>query len=246
MGERPVTLSGSRHAGLCATWGFVRAMERPASVKTGRQPTQEHPIRVLIADDHPMLREGVGAVIHMQPDMTIVGEAGTGEEAIALFEECAPDIVLMDLQMPGIGGVQAIEAIRRTHPQARIIVLTTFAGDAQALHALRAGAAGYLLKSSLRRDLLDAIRSVHAGGRHLQSEVATDIALHAIDDHLTPREIDILQLIAAGNANKQIARLLQLSEDTVKSHIKSIFSKLYVSDRTHAVTVAAKRGIIDL
>ncbi|WP_448662929.1 response regulator [Sphingomonas sp. CJ20] len=203
-------------------------------------------IRILIADDHPMLREGVSAVIEMQADMEIVGEAEDGEEAIARYEQLRPDITLMDLRMPGTSGVTAIEAIRRKHPDARIIVLTTFTGDAQALHALRAGASGYLLKSSLRRDLLDAIRSVHAGRRHLQPEIAADIALHAIDDALSPREIDILQLIAGGNANKEIARALQLSEDTIKSHIKSIFAKLYVSDRTHAVTVAARRGIIDL
>jgi DNA-binding NarL/FixJ family response regulator len=203
-------------------------------------------ISILIADDHPMLREGVSAVIEMQPDMMVVGEAATGDEAIAAYERLRPDITLMDLQMPGRNGVMAIEAIRREHPEARIIMLTTFAGDASALHALRAGAAGYLLKSSLRRELLDAIRNVHSGRRHLHPEIAQNIALHAIDDALSPREIEILQLIATGNANKRIARQLEISEDSVKSHIKSIFSKLYVSDRTHAVTVAAKRGIIDL
>lgn len=213
--------------------------------QAGTTLAQAQQIRILIADDHPMLREGVAAVIEMQPDMAVVGEAATGEEAVEAYERLRPDITLMDLQMPG-NGVTAIEAIRKAHPDARIIVLTTFTGDAHALHALRAGAAGYLLKSSLRRDLLDAIRGVHSGRRHLHPEIAANVALHAIDEALTPREIGILQLIASGNSNKHIARDLQLSEDTVKSNIKSIFAKLYVNDRTHAVTVAAKRGIIDL
>lgn len=202
-------------------------------------------IRVLIADDHPMLREGVAMVLDMQPDMEVVGEAASGPEAIVAFERLRPDITLMDLQMPG-NGVVAIQTIRTAHPDARIIVLTTFSGDAQAMQAIRAGAAGYLLKSSLRRDLLDAIRGVHAGRRHLQSEVAADIVAHAVDDPLSAREITILQLIATGNSNKHIARELALSEDTIKANIKSIFAKLYVNDRTHAVTVAARRGIIDL
>ncbi len=213
----------------------------------GRPETPSAPprIRVLIADDHPMLREGVAAVIEMQPDMVLVGEAATGAEAVEAYERLRPDITLMDLQMPG-NGVVAIETIRRSHPEARIIVLTTFTGDAQAMHALRAGAAGYLLKSSLRRDLLEAIRGVHGGRRHLQAEVAAGIAVHAIEESLTTREITILQLIANGNSNKHIARQLNLSEDTIKSNIKSIFGKLYVNDRTHAVTVASKRGIINL
>ncbi len=203
-------------------------------------------IRLLIVDDHPMLREGVAAVIEMQPDMVVVGEARDGEEAIARFEELHPDVTLMDLRMPGLGGVAAIETIRSRHPKARIIVLTTYAGDAQALHALRAGAQGYLLKSGMRTELLEAIRSVHSGRRHLDQDIAAGIAMHAVDETLSSREIAILQLIAGGNANKEIARQLSLSEDTVKSHIKNIFAKLYVNDRTHAVTVAARRGIIDL
>jgi len=221
-------------------------MIESATAQTSREANTGRCIRVLIVDDHPMLREGVRAVVDMQPDMNVVGEAATAEEAVAKFDELQPDITLMDLQMPGVGGLRAIENIRQRCSEARIIVLTTFAGDAQALHALRAGASGFLLKCSLRRDLLDAIRNVYAGRPHLQPEIATDIALHAIDEPLTSREIEILQLIAGGNANKQIARVLGVSEDTVKSHLKNIFSKLYVNDRTHAVTVAAKRGIIDL
>lgn len=204
------------------------------------------PIRILIADDHPMLREGVAAVVETQADMSIVGEAATGEEAVAAFERLKPDIVLMDLRMPGLSGVKAIQAIRALDAEAKVIVLTTYSGDAHALQALRAGASGYLLKSGMRRDLLDAIRAVHSGGRHLHPDIAQDIALHATDEPLTPREIDILRLIATGNANKQIAWRLHMSEDTIKSYIKSIFSKLDVGDRTHAVTKAAKRGIIDL
>ncbi len=219
--------------------------DEPRDDGPGRPVSPEGRIRVLIADDHPLLREGVGSVLDMQPDMVVVGEAATGEEAVARYESLRPDITLMDLQMPGYG-VTAIETIRRSHPDARIIVLTTFSGDAQALHAIRAGAAGYLLKSSLRRDLLDAIRAVHSGRRHMQPEIAADIALHSIEDPLSVREIAILQLIANGKSNKQIARDLTLSEDTIKTNIKSIFAKLYVNDRTHAVTVAARRGIIDL
>jgi len=203
-------------------------------------------IRVLVVDDHPMLREGVAAVLALQPDMVLVGEAGDGAEAVARHRELRPDVTLMDLQMPGMTGLEAIEAIRAEVPTARIVVLTTYAGDVQALRALKAGATGYLLKSTLRRELLDTIRNVHAGRRQLQPEVAHEIAIHAVDEALSEREIHVLRLVAAGRANKQIAWDLSLSEDTVKAHLKSIFAKLDVADRTHAVTVAARRGVIEI
>ena len=208
--------------------------------------TVDQKIRVLIADDHPMLREGVAAVIQLQSDMELVGEAENGAAAIECFRRLRPDVTLMDLQMPELNGVDAIKAIRAEFPKARIVVLTTYAGDAQALRALKAGAAGYLLKSSLRKDLLETIRNVHLGRRHLQPEIANEIAVHAVDDPLTDREARVLQLIATGHANKQVAWELGVSEETVKAHLKNIFEKLDVTDRTHAVTVAAKRGIIEL
>jgi len=203
-------------------------------------------IRVLVVDDHPLLREGVAAVLALQPDMVLVGEAENGAEAVARHRELRPDVTLMDLQMPGMTGLEAIEAIRAEVPAARIVVLTTYAGDVQALRALKAGATGYLLKSTLRRELLDTIRNVHAGRRQLQPEVAHEIAIHAVDEALSEREIHVLRLVAAGRANKQIAWDLSLSEDTVKAHLKSIFAKLDVADRTHAVTVAARRGVIEI
>lgn len=204
------------------------------------------PIRILVADDHPILREGVAAIIALQKDMDLAGEAATGVQAVELYETLRPDVVLMDLRMPEMNGVEAIESIRTRHPEARIIVLTTYSGDAKALEAMRAGAAGFLLKSSLRRELLDAIRAVHRGQRHLHPDVAQDIALHAIEETLTTREIEVLQMIAGGHSNKQVAWKLGVAEETIKSNIKSIFAKLRVNDRTHAVTTAAKRGIIEL
>ncbi len=216
-----------------------------ATGKIRRMP-QTDTIRILVVDDHLMLREGVRAVVETQSDLIVVGEAENGEQAIALFERHRPDVVLMDLQMPGIGGVAAIEALRASYPNARIVVLTTYAGDAQAMQALRAGAAGYLLKSAMRKELLDTIRSVHAGGKHLTAEVANGIALHAAEEMLTAREVAVLTLAAGGNSNKQIAARLGLSEDTIKGYMKVIYAKLGAADRTHAVTIAARRGIISL
>lgn len=203
-------------------------------------------IRVLTVDDHPMLREGIAAVVRPRSDMTLIGEAEDGAQAIEAYRELRPDVTLMDLQMPNLNGVDAIIRIRAEFPTARIIVLTTYVGDVLALRALRAGAVGYLLKGTLRKELLDAIRTVHAGRRHIPAEIAQQIAQHAGEESLSEREIGVLKLVSLGHANKEIARLLSISEETVKGHMKSIFTKLDVNDRTQAVTLAAKRGIIDL
>jgi DNA-binding NarL/FixJ family response regulator len=206
----------------------------------------EQKIRILVVDDHPVLRDGVAAIVQNQADMAVVGEARNGAEAVERFRALRPDVTLMDLQMPGMNGVDAITAIRAEYPGARIIVLTTYAGDVQAVRALKAGALGYLLKNSLRTELIDAIRDVHRGQRRVQRDVADEIALHVVDEALTEREIAILRLVAIGMANKQIGAELGLSEETIKGHLKNIFSKLDVADRTHAVTLAARRGIIEL
>lgn len=208
-------------------------------------PGTNAPIRILIVDDHPMIRDGIAALLLRQPDMEAVAEAADGHDAVAKFRTFAPDVTLMDVQMPGMGGVEAIEEIRRLAPDARILVLTTYPGDAQAIKALRAGAAGYLLKNCIRRELLDAIRSVHAGRRALSADVAHDLALHALNESLTGRELVVLRLVAEGHPNKYIARQIGLSIDTVKANLKNIFAKLGVNDRTHAVTVATRRGFID-
>ena len=192
------------------------------------------------------MRGGIAALIGNQTDMEVVAEASDGREALEQFREHRPDITLMDLQMPRMNGIDAIGAIRAEFPEARIIILTTHAGDVQVSRALKAGARAYLLKASLRNELLETIRAVHAGQKRLSSEVATEIAEHSADDALTPREVDVLRFVAKGNANKEIGAQLSLTEETVKSHIRNILSKLQANDRTHAVAIAVKRGIVDL
>jgi DNA-binding NarL/FixJ family response regulator len=201
-------------------------------------------IRVMTVDDHPLLREGIAAALGGQPDMVVVGEATNGREALERFRQLEPDVTLMDVQMPDMNGIEAIAAIRREFPAARIIVLTTYDGDVQAQRALESGAAGYLLKSMLRKDLLETIRSVYAGRRRIPAEVAVSLAEHQGDDRLTGREVEVLRGAASGNSNKSIADQLCISEETVKSHMKSLMSKLGANDRTHAVTIAIRRGII--
>jgi DNA-binding NarL/FixJ family response regulator len=203
-------------------------------------------IGILVVDDHPLLREGIAAVIAGQADMTLLAEAANGVEAIEQYAAHRPDITLMDLQMPAVGGIEAIVAIRARWPAARIVVLTTYHGDVQALRAFKAGASGYLLKSMLRRELLDTIRLVHAGGKRIPPEIAGEIAEYAASDALSAREVEVLREVAGGNSNKRIAAHLSISEDTVKAHMKNILSKLSANDRTHAVTIALKRGIIEV
>ena len=204
------------------------------------------PIRILAVDDHALLREGIAALIADQTDMRIVAEVSNGREAIEQFRLHNPDVTLMDLQMPDMNGIDAITSIRSEFPEARVIVLTTYSGDVNVSRALKAGARGYLLKSLLRRELLDTIRIVHAGQKRIPSELAAQLADHLADDSLTVREIEVLQLIGAGNANKLIADQLSITEETVKGHVKNILSKLAANDRTHAVTIGLKRGIIEL
>jgi len=203
-------------------------------------------IRVLTVDDHPLLREGIAALVNAQSDMKLVAEASNGLEAVEKFRLHRPDVTLMDIQMPGINGVEAISRIQTEFPGARIIVLTTYSGDAQVIGALRAGARAYILKGQEHRELLGTIRAVYAGQRRIPPEIAAELAQHVADADLSPREIEVLRLIATGNANKQIADQLCIGEATVKSHVTNILSKLGANDRAHAVTIGLKRGIIDL
>jgi DNA-binding NarL/FixJ family response regulator len=201
-------------------------------------------ITVLAVDDHPILRRGIVAVIEEEEDIRVVGEASTALEALDLFGVCRPDVVLMDLQLPGVSGLEAIISLRRERPNARVIVLTTYEGDVLARRALKAGAAGYLLKSMIRKDLVDAIRVVHAGKKHIPPMIAASLAEHYQDDDLTAREIEVLKAVSEGVSNKIIGSRLFISEATVKAHMKSIFLKLGASDRTHAVGIAATRGYL--
>ena len=203
-------------------------------------------IRILAVDDHPIFRQGISGLLADQPDIQLVGEAANGVEAIQQFRSHRPDITLMDLQMPEMNGVDAMIAIRSEFPEAKIVVLTTYSGDVQVLRALKAGARAYLLKNTLHKNLLETIRSVHAGKKALSPEASFELAEHSTDDALTPGEIEVLRLIASGNANKQIADILSITEETVKGRVKNILSKLNANDRTHAATIGLKRGIIDL
>jgi DNA-binding NarL/FixJ family response regulator len=203
-------------------------------------------IKVLSVDDHPLIREGIAGLIAVQADMSLVAEATNGREAVQQFRAHRPDVTLMDLQMPEMHGLDAISIIRSEFPDARIVVLTTYTGDVQVLRALKAGARAYLLKDTLHRELLETVRAVHAGKKSVSAEVSFQLAEHATDDALTPGEIRVLRLIAAGNANKEIAAQLSLSEETVKGRVRNILSKLGAKDRTHAAMIGLKRGVIEL
>lgn len=219
-----------------------------SSCSARRKVKREGPevIRILTVDDHALLREGIAALVNAESDMKIVAEACNGQQAIEQFRLQRPDVTLMDLQMPGLNGIESIIGIRSEFSNARIIVLTTYAGDVQVLRALKAGARAYVLKGHVHRELLDTIRAVHTGQKRIPPEVAAQLADHAADDELTAREIDVLRLIASGNANKVIASELGITEETVKSHVTNILSKLGANDRTHAVTIGLRRGIIEL
>ena len=203
-------------------------------------------IRVMAVDDHPLMMAGIVGEINAQPDMRVVAEASDGDEALALFQKHRPDVTLMDIRMPRVHGIAAISSIRQHFPQARIIVLTTSSGDVQAVRAFKAGAVGYLLKNLLRTELVETIRLVHNGHKRIPPEIAQQIAEHAADDSITTRELDVLRGVANGNSNKIIASNLNITEHTVKNHLKSILSKLNASDRTHAVMIALKRGFLDM
>jgi len=234
-------------SGSCAS--FVREYCDDRSLAMRRDElmsTDLSPIRVLVVDDHQLIRAGIATLLLSESDVELVGEASNGREAITKFRECRPDVTLMDLQMPEMGGLDAILAIRDEFPEARIIVLTTYTGDAQAVRAMKAGAQGYLLKNVLHKELVQTIRAVHGGHRAMAAAVAANVAEHTAGDTLTAKEIEVLRLIAAGNANKEIAAQLSITEETVKSRVKNILDKLGANDRTHAVSIGLKRGIIEL
>ncbi|MBB5189782.1 DNA-binding NarL/FixJ family response regulator [Silvimonas terrae] len=203
-------------------------------------------ITIMTVDDHPLLRAGISGALEFEADMKVVAEAGNGLQAVEMFRQHRPDVTLMDVRMPEMNGISAMTQIRKEYPDARIVVLTTYEGDVQALRAIKAGAAGYLLKSMLRKELIDTIRMVHAGQKRIPPEIANDLAHHMADEALSTREVDVLRLAALGKSNKRIGTELFISEETVKSHMTNILSKLSATDRTHAVTIALKRGILDL
>ncbi|QWT21335.1 response regulator transcription factor [Bacillus sp. NP157] len=207
--------------------------------------TTSQRIRILIADDHPIFRAGIEAILSVQDDMELVGAAGSGEEAVAMFRALRPDLVLMDLQMPGMGGLNAIRALRREFPEAKVVVLTTYQGDMQICNALKAGAASYLIKSTLRNDLIYAIQQVHAGGRPIPVDVAKVLEHHDGEESLSPREIEVLGHVALGFSNKRIANQMGISIETVKTHMKNILLKVKAKDRAEAVVTALKRGILE-
>ena len=207
--------------------------------------TDSSPIRILAVDDHPLVRRGIATLIAAESGISLVAEASNGREAIQQFRTHHPDVTLMDIQMPEMNGLDALSAIRNEFPEARIVVLTTYSGDVQVLRALKAGARAYLLKNALHKDLLETIRAVHGGKKTLSPEASYQLAEHATDDALTPAEVAVLRLIAQGNANKQIADQLSITEETVKSRVKNILSKLGANDRTHAAMIGLKRGIIE-
>ena len=207
--------------------------------------TDPAPIRILAVDDHPLIRVGIATLVAPESDMKLVGEASDGHEAIAKFRQCHPDVTLMDLQMPDMNGIDAMMAIRDEFPEARIIVLTTYVGDVQVFRALKAGAQAYVMKNLVHKELLQTIRAVYSGRKTMSPEVAAQVAAYAGDEALTSREIDVLRLIAAGCANKEIAARLSITEETVKSRVKNILLKLGANDRTHAAMIAVKRGIIE-
>jgi len=207
---------------------------------------QSSRIRVLVVDDHPLMREGIASVVNREADMVTVGEAANGTEGLEQFLKLRPDVTLMDLQMPGVSGLETIAQIKANVPDAAILVLTTYKGDVQAMRAIQAGATGYLLKSALRKELVDTIRSVHGGRGYIYPEVVIDMTSHLIDESLTERETAVLACVACGNSNKLVASQLNISEETVKVHMRSILGKLKARDRTHAVAIALRRGIISI
>lgn len=217
----------------------------PVRMSADKTASSSRPITVMAVDDHALLRSGIAAFVNAEPDMRLVAEAESGLEAVAAFQKHRPDVTLMDLRMRDMDGIEALSAIRRDFPNARIVILTTFSGDFQAVRAIRAGAVGYLLKGMLQVELVDMIRSVHAGNRRIPPEIAISIAEHAGDKSLTLRETQVLRLVALGHGNKEVGQALSLTEETVKAHMRTILGKLSARDRTHAVTIALKRGIIE-